>query len=69
MSISKDFTVLLYLIGTREPFDLGKVIFQVIVSNAEFESISGVLPFPSLIFGILKLQKNILEKGEVLVVP
>ena len=68
-SISKDIIVFIFLIGISEPFNLEKVIFQVITSNAKSESTSGLLPFPFLIFKIVKLQKNILEKGEVLKVP
>ena len=48
---------------------MGKLIYQVIVKNIEFEHTNGVLPFSSLIFEILQLQKNILEKNEVLETP
>ena len=38
-------------------------------SNAKLKSTSKVLRFPSLIFDILKLKKNILKEGEILEVP
>ena len=60
---------MLFAIGTGEEFDLAKVIFQVIKSNAEFENTVNVLSYPSLIFEILQLQKNIMEEGEVLKKP
>ena len=68
-SVSKDLAILLFLVGTGEPFDMGKIIYQVIVSNAEFEHAYGVLPFSFLIFEILQLQNNIIEKDEVLKTP
>ena len=37
--------------------------------NVESEHAYDVLPFPSLIFEILQLQNNILEKDEVLEIP
>ena len=50
-------------------FDLGRVIFHVIAGNAETENASFIFPFPSLIFEILKLQKNVLHEGEALEAP
>ena len=60
-SISKELVVLLYVVGTSVSFDLTKVIFQVVVSNVEFENIVGVLPFPYLIYELLKIQKKDLD--------
>ena len=68
-TVSKDLAILLFAIGTGEEFDLAKVIFQVITSNAESENIVNVLPYPSLIFELLRLQKDIMEEGEVLEQP
>ena len=68
-TVSKDLAILLFAIGTGEEFDLAKVIFQVIVSNAESENTVNVLPYPSLIFEILRLQHDIMEEGEVLEQP
>ena len=68
-TISKDLAILLLAIGTGEEFDLAKVIFQVIISNAESENTVNVLPYPSLIFELLRLQKDIMEEGEVLEQP
>ena len=61
-TVSKDLALLLFTIGTGEEFDLAKVIFQVITSNAESENIVNVLPYPSLIFELLRLQKDIMEE-------
>ena len=61
-NVSKDLAVLLFAIGTGEDFDLAKVIFQVIKSNAESKNTVNVLPYPSLIFEILQLQKDIMEE-------
>ena len=61
-SISKDLAVFIFLIGTSKPFDLEKVIFQVITSNAESESTFGLLPFPSLIFEIVNFKRTSLKK-------
>ena len=44
-------------------------MFEIIVHNAEYEHAYGILPFPSLIFEVLMLQKNILEEHEILKVP
>ena len=68
-SILKDLALLLYIVGTGVSFDLTKVIFQVVFSNVEFENIVGVLPFPYLIYELLKIQKKDLDKGGVLKVP
>ena len=68
-TISKDLVILLFAISTGEEFDLAKVIFQVIKSNAESENTVNVLPYPSLIFEILQLQKDIMKKGEVMKQP
>ena len=68
-TVSKDLAILLFVIGTSEEFDLAKVIFQVITSNAESENTVNVLPYPSLIFEILRLQRDIMEEGEVLEQP
>ena len=68
-TVSNDLAVLLFAIGTSEDFDLAKVIFQVIKSNAESENTVNVLPYPFLIFEILQLQKDIMEEGEVLEQP
>ena len=44
--VSKDLDILMFLVSNGEPFDMGKVAYQVIVSNAESEHAYGVLPFP-----------------------
>ena len=43
-----------------------KLMFEIIVHNAEYEHTYGILPFLSLIFEVLILQKNILEEYEIL---
>ena len=44
-------------------------MFEIIVHNAEYEHAYDTLPFSLLIFEVLMLQKNILEKYEILKVP
>ena len=44
-------------------------MFEIIVHNAEYEHAYGILPFFSLIFKVLMLQKNILKEHEILKVP
>ena len=61
-TVSRDLAILLFAIGTGKELDLAKVIFQVIKRNAESENTVNVLPYPSLIFEILQLQKNIMEE-------
>ena len=46
-----------------------KLIFQVIVSNVEFDHAYGVLLFSSLIYEVLQLQKNILKNDDVALDP
>ena len=41
-------------------------MFEIIVHNAEYEHAYDILPFFSLIFKVLMLQKNILEEHEIL---
>ena len=65
-SLLKDLVVLIYAVGTDVAFDLAKVIFQVVISNAETENSIEVFPFPFLIFGLLKIQNEDLDKGDTL---
>ena len=67
--VTKDLAILLFLIGTSESFDIGKWLFEIIVHNAKYKHASGILPFSSLIFEVLMLQKNILEENEILESP
>ena len=57
------------MVGSGESFDIKKLMFEIIVHNAEYEYAYGILPFLSLIFKVLMLQKNILEEHEILKVP
>ena len=43
-----------------------KLMFEIIVHNAEYEHAYGILPFFLLIFEVLMLQKNILEEHTIL---
>ena len=54
-TISKNLVILLYAVGNNVPFDMANVIFQVIMSYAEAETIVGGLPFPSLIHEVLTI--------------
>ena len=64
--VSKDMVVLLFLIGTGKEFDMGKLLFEVIVYNAEQETTYGILPLPLLIYEVLMRQHKILGKDEIL---
>ena len=48
---------------------MGKLLFEIIVHNAKYEHAYGILPFLSLIFEVLMLQKDILEENEILEAP
>ena len=65
-SMTKDMAYLLYMIGTGEKFDMGKLLFEVIVYNAEHETTYGILPLPSMIYEVLMLQKKILGEDEMM---
>ena len=65
-SVTKDMACLLYMIGIGEKFDMGKMLFEVIVYNEEQETTYGILPLPSLIYEVLMLQKNILGEDEMM---
>ena len=64
--MTKDMASLLYMIGTREKFDMEKLLFEVIVYNAEQKTTYDILPLPSLIYEVLMLQKNILGEDDML---
>ena len=64
--VTKDMAILLFLIGTGEDFDMGQLLFKVIMHNVEYENTYGILPLPSLIYEVLMLQKNILGDDEML---
>ena len=51
--VTKDMAILLFMIGTRETFDMQKLLFEVIVYNAEHETTYGIFSFPSLIYEVL----------------
>ena len=58
--------VLLFLIDTGKEFDMSKLLFEVIVYNAEQETTYGILHMPSLIYEVLMHQHNILGEDEML---
>ena len=55
--VSEELAILMFFVGIGEPFGMGKVIYKVIVSNANFEYAYGVLPFLSLIFRRIYLKR------------
>lgn len=67
--IHKQLAKVLYIIGTGVPFDVGKLIFEEIVSLAEVISLKPALLFPSLVYGLLMSQQNIRTLEDVLEVP
>ena len=64
--VTEDMAILLFLISTCKDFDMGKLLFEVIIHNVEHENTYGILPLPSLIYEVLMLQKNILGEDEML---
>ena len=57
------------MVDSGEFFDMRKLMFEIIVHNAENEHAYGILPFLSLIFEVLMFLKNILKEYEILKVP
>ena len=45
---------------------MGKLMFEMIVHIVEYQHAYGMLPFHSLIFEVLRLQKNTLKENEIL---
>ena len=60
--VKKPLAKLLFLIGTATPCDIGQLIYDQIVGNAEFLTTHPILPFFSLIFGILLKQQDVMKK-------
>ena len=56
-TLSRDFVILLYDIGTGTPVHLGQLFFDLIVSHRCVMNMSHKLPFLTLIFGLLEGQK------------
>ncbi|KAI3472351.1 hypothetical protein Pfo_031312 [Paulownia fortunei] len=48
----KDQAILLYCIGMRHLYDLGRHIMRTIAKHVEMKTITGHLPFPSLIYNV-----------------
>lgn len=65
--VNKPLAKLLYMIGLSCYFDIGQLIYDQIVGNAEVLFTYQVLPFPSLIYGVLMSQIDIKKSKEVLV--
>lgn len=63
--VNKSLAKLLYMIGLCFSFDIGQLIYDQIVSNVEVLFTHQVLPFPSLIYGVLMSQNDIKKPVEV----
>ncbi|XP_024022050.1 uncharacterized protein LOC112091798 [Morus notabilis] len=63
--VKKPLAKLLFLIGTATTFDFGQLVFDQIISNAEATITHLVLPFPSLIYGILTKQHDVKKSDEL----
>lgn len=48
----------LYHIGTGRKFNFGKFVFDKLISGAESSIVKGLMCYPSLIYGIIKKQKQ-----------
>lgn len=69
-TVKKEVARILYKIGKWTPFNLGKVIFDQIMSQVEPNATREFIPFPSLVYQILIEEQNILFIGnEVYVTP
>ena len=55
--ITKKFTTLLFQIGMKRKFNLGKLVFEHVLGHVENLAYRKAIGYPSLIFGILKAQK------------
>ena len=65
-TLSRDFAMLLFDIGTGAPVHLGQIFFDLIISHRCGQNMNQNLPFPSLIFGLLESQKPFQEPTEFL---
>ena len=66
ITLSYEFSTLLFDIGTGAPVHLGKIFFDLIVSHWCKNNMSYKLPFPVLIFGLFEIQKPLQEPSEFL---
>ncbi|KAI3448570.1 hypothetical protein Pfo_005235 [Paulownia fortunei] len=64
-----DQVILLYCIGMGHPYDLGRHIMRTIAKHAEVKTITGHLPFPSLIYNVLATDIGASSAGGVHVEP
>ena len=64
--VPRDFGTLLFDIGISAQVHLGQILFDLVVSHRCGQNKIQELPFPSLIFGILKSQKPLQKPNEYL---
>ena len=65
-TVSRDFATLLFNFGTGAPVHLGQIFFHLIMSHRCGQNKNQKLLFPSLIFGLLEIQKPLQEPNEYL---
>ena len=65
-TLSRDFAILLFDIGTDALVHLGQIFFELIVSHRCGMNINQKLPFLALIFELLESQKSLEEPNEFL---
>ena len=65
-TLSRDFSTILYDIGTGAPMHLGQIFYDLIVSHQCGMNMSQKLPFPDLIFGLLESQKPLQKPNKFL---
>lgn len=63
--VRKDLALLLYQIGTKGTFDFGKLVFDQVIKHTEKQLVQKPLGFPSLIFGIIQSQHDVLTESDV----
>lgn len=64
-TVRADLACLLYQIGTKGALDFGKLVFESVMSHAESQLVNKPLCFPSLLFGIIQAQTNVIGDTEV----
>ncbi|CAA7027779.1 unnamed protein product [Microthlaspi erraticum] len=68
-NVTKDRAKLLYKLANRIPFNFGKLVYDQIKAVAVTMTVKGIVPFPSLIYQVLRFQKEILSVANEHMVP
>lgn len=63
--VRQGLALVLYQIGTKGSFNFGQLVFDQVVKHAEKQVVGKPLGFPSLIFGIIQSQQDVLKGNDV----